>query len=118
MHDRSACDLRFILSVRGDFRVVNMFVPPKQIADTVELWSLPDQRKISLRFLAACLLDANIQGETHDSIEDARTALLLYQRYLEIEKADRISEVLHRIYEYGRMVDWKYSPSNPFRIDG
>lgn len=49
----------------------------------MELWSLEQQRKISLRFLAAQLLGESIQGETHDSIEDARTALRLYKKYLE-----------------------------------
>ena len=53
----------------------------KQIRDTVELWRLPNQRKISLRFLAAYLLKADIQDEIHDSIEDAKTALLLYLHY-------------------------------------
>lgn len=33
----------------------------KQVIDTVELWSLEHQRKISLRFLAAQLLGESIQ---------------------------------------------------------
>lgn len=51
-----------------------------QVIDTVNLWSLSGQRKISLRFLAHYLLGMNIQGETHDSIEDARIALALYNK--------------------------------------
>jgi hypothetical protein len=32
-----------------------------QIRDTVELWRLPNQRKISLRFLASYVLKEDIQ---------------------------------------------------------
>jgi hypothetical protein len=32
-----------------------------QIRDTVELWRLPNQRKISLRFLASYILKEDIQ---------------------------------------------------------
>lgn len=84
----------------------------------MDLWSLENQRKISLRFLASYLLGEHIQvrrrlrivrmvhapisveacshtfpslaccqGETHDSIEDARTALRLYEKYLEVSNA-------------------------------
>eukprot|EP00752_Nemacystus_decipiens_P004347 g3971.t1 len=64
----------------NDFRMCNLTLPPSQVIDTVHLWSLPGQRKISLRFLAQYLLNINIQGETHDSIEDARIALALYNK--------------------------------------
>jgi len=50
-----------------------------QVVDTVDLFYLKRQRKISLRFLAAYLLRQDIQQVTHDSIEDARTALSLYK---------------------------------------
>jgi len=50
-----------------------------QVVDTVELFHFKRQRKLSLRFLAAYLLGASIQKDTHDSIVDARTALQLFQ---------------------------------------
>lgn len=55
-------------------------------------------------------LDLNIQSETHDSIEDARTALQLYRKYLELSHNGRQEEfrkVLKALYEKGRKLDWK-----------
>lgn len=92
-----------------DFRIINLFVPPSQVKDTVELYRLPGQRKISLRFLSAFLLRKGIQGDTHDSVEDARIALLLYRKYLELEKQGKnvLSKTIHAIYECGRKTKWK-----------
>lgn len=53
-----------------------MFVPREQIIDTVDLYYIEGNRRISLRFLAITLLDVNIQAETHDSIEDAKIVRL------------------------------------------
>lgn len=52
---------------------LDLYLPPEQAIDTVELYHLNRQRKLSLKFLASYLLNKNIQTETHDSIEDART---------------------------------------------
>ena len=69
VHDM--CLFSWLLFVRP---VLHVFYDEyRQIRDTVELWRLPNQRKISLRFLAAYLLRAEIQDELHDSIEDAKT---------------------------------------------
>jgi WD40 repeat protein len=47
--------------LQKDFEIANVVVRPSQIRDTVELWRLPGQRKISLRYLASLMLDQGIQ---------------------------------------------------------
>ncbi|WFD28025.1 poly(A)-specific ribonuclease [Malassezia nana] len=78
-----------------DFRIINLYVPPSQVIDTVQLYHSPAHpRKLSLRFLSWFLLKQDIQKglkigtegneavhEGHDSIEDAAAALQLYRRY-------------------------------------
>ncbi|KAL8430117.1 hypothetical protein ACSSS7_006137 [Eimeria intestinalis] len=64
---------------RHDFRVINLYVPTSQVVDTVELYRLPGKRLLSLKYLAALVLQQNIQVVTHDSIEDAQTALKLFK---------------------------------------
>lgn len=67
--------------------------------------------------------DLKIQGETHDSIEDARTALQLYRKYLELSpqgaEPEDFRKVLKGLYEKGRKMDWKVpepdSQSSPKR---
>ncbi|XP_072769839.1 PAN2-PAN3 deadenylation complex catalytic subunit PAN2 isoform X2 [Nerophis lumbriciformis] len=96
--------------LQKDFRVINLLVLKDQVIDTVYLFHLPRKRMISLRFLAWYFLDLSIQGETHDSIEDARTALQLYRKYLELSRGggtDEVRKVLKGLYEKGRQMDWK-----------
>ena len=52
-------------------------MPKEQLIDTVELFHLKRQRKISLKFLASFLLGLEIQTKTHDSIEDAKTVRII-----------------------------------------
>ncbi|XP_064647285.1 PAN2-PAN3 deadenylation complex catalytic subunit PAN2-like isoform X2 [Lineus longissimus] len=95
--------------LKKDFRVINLVVPRNQVVDTVELFHLPRQRMISLKFLAWYFLNMNIQGVTHDSIEDARTALKLYQKHkaLMAEGAEKWRDALNDLYEQGRKLQWK-----------
>ncbi|TKS76690.1 PAB-dependent poly(A)-specific ribonuclease subunit PAN2 [Collichthys lucidus] len=101
--------------LQKDFRVINLLVLKDQVIDTVYLFHLPRKRMISLRFLAWYFLDLNIQGETHDSIEDARTALQLYRKFLELSRGggtDEVRKVLKGLYEKGRQLDWKVPDSD------
>ncbi len=81
----------------------DLFVPPEQVIDTVDVYYLRErQRRLSLRFLSWFVLKEPIQGITHDSIEDARAALHLYQKYQHYEEEHRFDEILEEIYREGR----------------
>jgi PAB-dependent poly(A)-specific ribonuclease subunit 2 len=89
--------------LKQDFKMINITVPPAQIVDTVELFHFKRQRKLSLRFLASVLLDLDIQATTHDSIEDARVAIRLYEKYLDLNKIPGAFQAkLLEIYRHGK----------------
>lgn len=76
-------------------------------------------RSLSIFFLL--FTDLSIQGETHDSIEDARTALQLYRKYLELSRggvSDDVRKVLKGLYEKGRQLDWKVPDSDTGESQG
>jgi PAB-dependent poly(A)-specific ribonuclease subunit 2 len=51
--------------------------------------------------LIANVLSMNIQQDTHDSIEDARTAMLLYQKYRELVRNGTLQQTLHELQRTG-----------------
>ena len=104
--DRGCCFVGH--GLQKDFETANVVVPREQVIDTVELWRLPGQRKISLRFLAAYLLHMDIQDEIHDSIEDAKTALALYRHYEQVSALGpaALNAVLQDLYNYGQRNNW------------
>jgi len=82
---------------------LDIFVPPEQVVDTVVLYYEPARhRKLSLRFLAWFLLKQDIQLAEHDSIEDARSALLLYKKYLDFIEEGRFKDVMEDIFDAGK----------------
>ncbi|KAI8612159.1 ubiquitin carboxyl-terminal hydrolase-domain-containing protein, partial [Chytriomyces sp. MP71] len=101
--------------LKKDFRTINIIIPPEQIIDTVDIYFIKErQRKLSLRFLAWSVLRQEIQQDTHDSIEDARTALLLYKRYLELSRQGIFQQVLEDVYEEGKQFNFKPPTSGGF----
>lgn len=84
---------------------IDIYVPPEQVIDTVDLYFLKvRQRRLSLRFLSWYVLGEHIQMDTHDSIEDARSALRLYKAYQEFEEQGIFDQKLEEIYKEGKLV--------------
>lgn len=90
-----------------DFLTANLYVPPTNIIDTVELYHLPQSRHISLRYLANYVLKRDMQEEVHDSVQDANAAFELYQRALEMKSQGTFDKFLNQLYEVGQRNDWK-----------
>jgi len=95
--------------LKKDFRVINLVIPRDQVVDTVELFHLPKQRFVSLKFLAWHFLNIKIQADTHDSAEDAYTAIKLYEKYRELLRAGEwvLEEELEILYDTGRQYNWQ-----------
>ncbi|KAF2792603.1 PAB-dependent poly(A)-specific ribonuclease-like protein subunit pan2 [Melanomma pulvis-pyrius CBS 109.77] len=95
-------------SLANDFRTINIHVPKRQVVDTVDLFFKPSlHRKLNLKFLAWCVLKEKIQEDTHDSIEDATTALKLWRKYEEFMDAGVLEQMLNDIYATGREVGFR-----------
>lgn len=97
--------------LHNDFRAVNIHVPDTQVIDTSRLYYLPEYRRyLSLKFLAYALLNEHVQTGNHDSIEDAVTALRLYQEYERLatgSKALKFQVILHQLYQEGKKCNFR-----------
>eukprot|EP01135_Chromosphaera_perkinsii_P008462 Nk52_evm30s1360 gene=Nk52_evmTU30s1360 len=93
--------------LKKDFRTINLLVPPSQVVDTVELFYLERQRRISLKFLAWFFLGIDIQTGNHDSIEDSHSALMLYKKYREFKENDCVEAKIREVYDAGRKFNWR-----------
>ncbi|KAF9453246.1 hypothetical protein P691DRAFT_801586 [Macrolepiota fuliginosa MF-IS2] len=91
-----------------DFRIINIYVPSHQVIDTVDLYFLKNrQRRLSLRFLSWFVLGEHIQQDTHDSIEDARSALKLFNAFQSYEEQGTFDQKLEELYKEGRQYNFK-----------
>lgn len=74
-------------AVYNDLKVLTLQHPPKSIRDTSRYRPLINRitggSTPSLKTLARCVLDVNIQTGEHSSVEDARAAMRIYNRYQE-----------------------------------
>lgn len=97
------CVDAIIIIMTSNLLFPDIFVPPDQVIDTVDLYFLRNrQRRLSLRFLAWFVLQENIQTDTHDSIEDALSALRLYKAYQDFESRDIFDDKLEELYREGK----------------
>ncbi|WVQ97692.1 PAB-dependent poly(A)-specific ribonuclease subunit PAN2 [Kwoniella sp. CBS 9459] len=99
-----------------DFRTINIYIPPEQVMDTVNIFTIPGrQRKLSLRFLAWYLLKKDIQTHSHDSIEDAKYALLLFRLWKRYEGQDEVAfeNVMDDIFNEGHKLGFKPPADRP-----
>uniref|UniRef100_A0A1I7U3B4 USP domain-containing protein n=1 Tax=Caenorhabditis tropicalis TaxID=1561998 RepID=A0A1I7U3B4_9PELO len=85
-------------ALHNDFSVLNVHVTEPQIIDTVVLLRLETQRMLSLQFLVKEILGEIIQSAEHDSVVDARYALKLYRRYMQINDQGTLGSEMRRIY--------------------
>ncbi len=92
----------------NDFRAINIQVPEDQVRDTLILYSKKEvKRKLGLKFLTYMILGKNVQTGNHNSIEDARSALDLYDKYLELVKENKLKDELDRVYLEGARTGFK-----------
>jgi PAB-dependent poly(A)-specific ribonuclease subunit 2 len=63
--------------------------------------------KLILKPTFVVISDTKIQSVTHDSIEDAKSALQLYQHYQKLEASGGVSAALKELYQAGKRMQWK-----------
>jgi PAB-dependent poly(A)-specific ribonuclease subunit 2 len=87
----------------ADIILQDIYIPPDRVIDTVDLYFLKSrQRRLSLRFLSWFILGEHIQTDNHDSIEDARSALMLYHAYRAFQEQGIFDQKLEEVYKEGR----------------
>ncbi|KAJ2898948.1 PAB-dependent poly(A)-specific ribonuclease subunit PAN2 [Zalerion maritima] len=92
----------------NDFRELNLIVPKSQRIDTVELFqSRVTKRRLGLSFLLWSVFSERIQKTTHDSIEDARAALMLYEKFLQMQANGTLDREIENIFARGQAYNFR-----------
>lgn len=92
--------------LKKDFRMLNIVVPLDQTIDTMDLYYSGRGRRLSLKFLSSFFLQNSIQGDTHDSIEDATAALELFRMHERMVMHGCFDQMLQKAYDWGSMAGW------------
>ncbi|CAJ0578892.1 unnamed protein product, partial [Mesorhabditis spiculigera] len=95
--------------IANDFWALNVFVPERNVVDTVKLFRSPvrGSRQLSLQYLVLMLLDQKIHRETHDSIVDAQMPLLLYKIYQDSVADGTLETKINFMYDHGMKWKWR-----------
>jgi len=90
-----------------DFKQINICIPPNQVIDTAEIYHQPASRYISLRYLTNYVLKRDMQQDVHDSVEDARAALELYKRAMQLRKDGTFDDYISQLYKEGQNTQFR-----------
>ena len=88
----------------------------RQVIDTVNIFHIRGRRKISLKYLTWKVLGQRMQMSEfgHDSVEDSRAALALYDKHVESKAGPNggsdWNEFLQTLYSEGQQVQFKVPP--------
>lgn len=99
----------------NDFRCINLYAPPSQVIDTINLFYDKDRnglRRLSLKFLMWAVLGDHVQRGNHDSVQDAQSALRLYRRYEELERTGEVNSMLDELSLKGQQYNYKVPVQN------
>jgi PAB-dependent poly(A)-specific ribonuclease subunit 2 len=91
-----------------DLHPFNFYASEECLLDIAQLFHLPGERSVPLRFMAWYFLGMHVQTSGRNSIEDAQTALKLYRKYNKLKDDPSVDFVaaVQRLYRAARQHDW------------
>lgn len=70
-------------------------------------WTFPPCPPLSLPRPRVLTHASHAQEHTHDSVEDARTALALFFKAIELQRAGTLDQTIATLYQIGRIAQFK-----------